>query len=188
MNYDRLVVGYHGCDDETAERLLGGGEFKPSQNDFDWLGRGVYFWEYGLDRALQFAHDQKRRGTVKTPAVVGALLQLGTCFDLMDTRFTGRLLAAHDAWSASVARLGAAIPKNAGPTDDLLLRRLDCAVLNFYLDAVAAEGERFDSVRCGFVEGGAAFPGSKIMTRSHVQIAVRSPGCVVGVFRPRMDS
>lgn len=190
MNYDRLVVGYHGCDDETAERLLGGGEFKPSQNDFDWLGRGVYFWEYGLDRALQFAHDQKRRGKVKTPAVVGALLQLGTCFDLMDTRFTSALASAHGPWLASMKAVGAALPENQGATADRLLRRLDCAVINWYLDVVSSgpQGVRYDSVRCGFVEGDAAFPDSRIMSKSHVQIAVRSPGCVIGVFRPRMDS
>lgn len=186
MNYDRLVVGYHGCDVEVAERLFAGDSFKPSQNDFDWLGTGIYFWKYGLDRALQFANDQQRRGKVKKPTVVGALLQLGTCFDLMDTRFTDALTSVHPLWLESVRHLGAAIPQNSGATDDLLLRRLDCAVINFYLDTVKTEGVVYDSVRCGFVEGGPAFPGSRIAMKSHVQIAIRSPGCVVGTFRPRM--
>lgn len=65
MKYDRTVIAYHGCDVETAERLLHGEPFKESQNDYDWLGEGIYFWEYGADRALQFAHDQQRRGKVK---------------------------------------------------------------------------------------------------------------------------
>lgn len=47
MKYDRTVIAYHGCDVETAERLLSGEPFKPSQNDYDWLGEGIYFWEYG---------------------------------------------------------------------------------------------------------------------------------------------
>ena len=58
----------------VAERLLKGHRFTPSQNDYDWLGQGIYFWEYGFDRALQFALDQKRRGKVKKPAVVGAAM------------------------------------------------------------------------------------------------------------------
>jgi len=41
---------------------------KKSQNDYDWLGSGIYFWEYGADRALRFAHDQKARGKLETPA------------------------------------------------------------------------------------------------------------------------
>lgn len=189
MNYDRLVVGYHGCDVEVAERVLAGESFKPSQNDFDWLGTGIYFWEYGLDRALQFAHDQRARGKVKTPAVVGALLQLGKCFDLMDTRFTSALSSAHGPWLASVQASGAAVPQNEGKTGDLLLRRLDCAVINWYLALVADgdDGVAYDSVRCGFVEGPPAFDGSRITTQSHVQIAVRSVSCIVGVFRPRIS-
>lgn len=48
MKYDRTVLAYHGCDVQVAERLLRGEQFKKSQNDHDWLGEGVYFWEYGL--------------------------------------------------------------------------------------------------------------------------------------------
>ena len=45
--YDRTIIAYHGCDRAVAERLLEGHRFTPSQNDYDWLGRGIYFWEYG---------------------------------------------------------------------------------------------------------------------------------------------
>jgi hypothetical protein len=59
-------------------------------------------------------------------------------------------------------------------------------VLNWYLGASAAAPTAlgFDSVRGAFLEGGAAFPGSKIASKSHVQIAIRNPRCIVGVFRP----
>lgn len=63
MRYDRTVLAYHGCDAETAEHLLAGDPFKPSVNDFDWLGQGIYFWEHGPDRALRFAEDQQRRAS-----------------------------------------------------------------------------------------------------------------------------
>ncbi len=46
MRYDRTVLAYHGCDAAVAERLLRGEPFRKSENDYDWLGAGVYFWEY----------------------------------------------------------------------------------------------------------------------------------------------
>jgi hypothetical protein len=49
------------------------------------------------------------------------------------------------------------------------------------------ESLSFDTIRCGFVEGPEAFEGSGIRYQSHIQIAVRNPACVVGVFRPRMN-
>jgi hypothetical protein len=96
MHYDRTVIGYHGCDAAIAEQLLGGAAtFQESANDYDWLGRGIYFWEFGADRAWQWAKDATRRGRVGRPAVVGAILQLGECFDLLDTQFTRALNEAY---------------------------------------------------------------------------------------------
>jgi len=191
MKYDRTVIAYHGCDAETATRLLGGEPFKKSQNDYDWLGEGIYFWEYGADRAMKFALDQQRRGKVTTPAIVGALIQLGRCFDLMDTRFTDELALAFETVKAIYAQAGQPLPSNAGKTPDMRLRRRDCAVLNSYLTSLEEAPEDraiYDTVRCGFVEGPPAFEGSGIRHQSHVQIAVRNPACVVGVFRPTMTS
>jgi hypothetical protein len=189
MKYDRTIIAYHGCDAEIAERLLRGEPFKKSQNDYDWLGEGIYFWEYGADRALRFAHDQKGRGKLETPAIVGALIQLGQCFDLMDTRFTDELPLAFEMFKKVHLQSGRPLPENRGKTPDRLLRNRDCAVLNFYLRWLwEMHARSYDTVRCGFVEGPPAFEGSGIRHQSHVQIAVRNPACVVGVFRPTMPS
>ncbi len=186
MKYDRTIIAYHGCDAELAERILAGEPLKKSENDYDWLGSGIYFWEYGADRAMRFAEDQRRRGKLKTPAIVGALVQLGRCFDLMDTKFTSELPAAHEMLKTIHDSQGTSLPVNGGSTPDKKARRLDCAVLNFYLDFLErTKGIRYDSVRCGFVEGDAAFEGSGIREQSHVQLAVRSPDCILGVFRPQ---
>ena len=171
----------------VAERLLKGHRFTPSQNDYDWLGQGIYFWEYGFDRAMQFARDQKKRGKVKKPAVVGALLQLGRCFDLMDTWFTRKLARGYEPWAAAMKAQKTKLPTNDGVTRDKLLRRLDCAVINWYLAGAAEAGLQYESVRCGFVEGTPVYEGTQIHQQSHVQIAVRNPRCVIGVFRPMME-
>lgn len=188
VRYERAVIAYHGCDREVAEAILAGGEFKPSDNDYDWLGSGIYFWEYGYDRAARFADEQKERGKVTTPTVIGALIQLGNCFDLMDTRFTDELPDAFDMLKQIHDATGRPLPSNSGKTPDKKLRRLDCAVLNLYLKAQerdAADPRRFDTIRCGFLEGEPAFEGSGIYRQSHIQLAVRNPACVLGVSRPR---
>src|SRR5438876_9349241 len=51
----RTVVGYHGCSRETAERVIAGQPFVPSTRRYDWLGVGIYFWEYGPFRAREWA-------------------------------------------------------------------------------------------------------------------------------------
>jgi len=189
MQYDRTIIAYHGCDAETAERLLRGEPFRPSQNNYDWLGEGIYFWEYGADRALRFAHEQKERGKLRTPAVIGALLQLGRCFDLMDTRFTAELPRAFELLEKMHQQSGTPLPKNLGKTPDKLLRYRDCAVLNLYLSWLPENSsDTYDTVRCGFVEGPPAYSGSGIRQQSHIQIAVRNPACILGVFRPTLAS
>ncbi|MBX3225748.1 MAG: hypothetical protein KIT84_30775 [Labilithrix sp.] len=188
MKYDRTVIAYHGCDASIAERILAGAQFKKSQNNYDWLGEGIYFWEYGADRALRFAEEQVARGKIEKAALVGALIQLGNCFDLMDTKFTDELPVAYAMLEKLHAAAGTKLPANRGNTPDKKLRRLDCAVLNLYLRHLEEnEDIVYDTVRCGFVEGAPAFKGSGIMHQSHVQLAVRTPACVVGVFRPTMN-
>jgi len=186
MRYDRTILAYHGCDAKVANQLLAGEPFKPSANDFNWLGEGVYFWEYGHDRALRFAEFQKEQGKVSKPAVVGAILQLGRCFDLLDTRFTAELAQAYEHSKQLYEATGTALPKNEGKTPDLKLRKLDCAVLNLYLQHLDdhSSGEPLQTIRAAFEEGDAAFPGSMIRRETHIQIAVRDPRCVLGVFRP----
>lgn len=187
MQYDRTVIAYHGCDALVAERLLAGEAFSPSENDYDWLGHGIYFWEWGVDRAWRFAQVQKTRGKVQTPAVVGAVIQLGQCFDLMDTRFTHDLAAFFEDWKAALAAAGRPHPQNKGGPPDWKGRYLDCAVINAYLESMATTvGKSYDTVRCGFVEGEPVFEGAGFRMESHVQLAVRNEDAIVGVFRPNL--
>jgi hypothetical protein len=39
-----FVLGFHGCDKTVGEKVLANRDnLKASENDFDWLGTGVYF-------------------------------------------------------------------------------------------------------------------------------------------------
>lgn len=179
LHYDRRVIAYHGTDKATARRVFDGASFLASENDYDWLGHGIYFWEDGPDRAWSWA--RKRHG--HKAAVVGALIQLGACYDLMDTRYTRDLAAGAKAFHERNRKAGLPLPENQG-----LRRPLDCAVINWWLGTLAHEvGLAFQTVRRGFEEGAPVYPGMGITLESHVQIAVRDPACILGVFRPRTN-
>lgn len=138
FRYERLVVGYHGCDRTVRDRVLfSGKELLESDNDYDWLGRGIYFWEYGRERAEEWAVSRKALGKLNEPSVIGALMYLGNCFDLLDVRFTRYLGEAYKVLVKSVEDSGKNLPKNSQsrPDDpDFLLRRGDCTMMNWSVD------------------------------------------------------
>jgi len=77
-----IVVGFHGCDRSVADKVIKQGEaLAKSENDYDWLGNGIYFWEGSYQRALEWAKASKN---ISQPAVVGAFIKLGNCLDLLD--------------------------------------------------------------------------------------------------------
>jgi hypothetical protein len=187
--YQRQVIAYHGCERNTLEKVLLHGDcLLASDRPWDWLGRGIYFWEHGPDRAGQWAAQKLAKGDIQEAAVLGAVIHLGNCFDLLDTRYTSLLAQAWPQLLESLEVTGQSLPENKyGLHDDQdrLIRNLDCFVLNWTLERLEnATGTRFDSVRGIFEEGQPAFPGSKIHTKSHIQIAIRNPACIVGFFSP----
>jgi hypothetical protein len=193
LDYQRTIIGYHGCDQDLALRIRSEGvHLTPSKNDFDWLGTGVYFWEHAPRRALQFAHEQKARAKLDTPAVLGAYINLGRCFDLTDTEHTQQLQPAYQGMTQLLAAVHAEVPENkraSGRDNDLLLRYRDCAVINWYmseLDKESPNAYHYQTIRGVFQEGPEAFDGSMIREKSHIQIAVRDLSCIVGFFLPTM--
>lgn len=174
--FPRIVLGYHGCKSAFAAALIAGevpiDQWELSRNPYDWLGEGIYFWEHAPARALAWGND----------GVVGAVLQLGNCLDLTDTAYMP--LLEHTYHDLREIYLGEAktLPQNKGKRRDL-----DCLVINTLVaKANALDGaDPLQSVRCPFIEGEPAFPGSAILRKSHIQIAVRDHACIAGVFRPR---
>ena len=197
LDYQRFIVAFHGCDEDVVERvLLGKGELDYSENAYDWLGRGIYFWEYGPRRAYEWAKWRSEGkggsgGKVKTPAVIGAYINLGRCFDLLDTANTTLLGSVFNQFKNDCEDKGVRPPRNEAAFDgdiDHTKRILDCAVVNFAVEAIEAmEKTQFQTVRCIFSEGKPAFDGSLIMAKSHIQIAVRDRSAIVGYFRPNID-
>lgn len=191
LNYQRTVFAFHGCDRRIRDAvLLGKMKLLASLNTYDWLGTGIYFWEHGPRRALEWATQQsKRKGTkIKEPAVLGAVIQLSNCFDLLDVRFTEFLSDSAEELSRGLAAQGKLLPVNqsVGKNDfDWLRRDRDCFVINNALPTIEQRiGIAFDSVRGVFQEGAAAFDGAGIKLKSHIQVAVRDPRAIIGYFNP----
>ncbi len=174
----------------VAKVLSGEDALAPSEKEHDWLGPGIYFWEHGPQRAYDWAVVEKQRDPkkIQTPAVLGAYINLGLCFDLLDTANTRLLQAMYPQFERFILESGGPLPENKpapGKSDpDKVLRFLDCAVIKYTLDKLALKGIVYQTVRGIFMEGGQAFPGAGIMLKSHVQISVRDRRCIVGFFRP----
>jgi hypothetical protein len=198
--YDVLpsfVLGFHGCDRAVAEKVFGGRTtLKASQNDYDWLGNGVYFWENNPQRAMDYAALLKQypRGSEKRvtrPAVVGAVIDLGLCLNLLDAQFIKMMKSSYENLQALHRQAGTNLPSNRplGGSKELLLRRLDCAVIETLHSIRRDRGlTPFDSARGVFVEGEPIYPGAGVHEFNHIQICVRNPSCIKGYFRVLQDA
>ena len=177
-----FVLGYHGCDIEVAEALLKGKAFKQSQNDYDWLGPGVYFWEANPQRGLDFAIEAstRKKSSIKNPTVVGSIIDLGLCLDMTTRGAIEMVKVAYDSLKDTFEAAGKDLPKNGS---DLLLRRLDCAVVRRLHSILEEEDTSLDTVRGVFIEGSPIYPNSGFNEKTHTQIAVRRLSCIKGVFR-----
>ena len=179
--FARTVLGYHGCDPAFAEKILNGeipiGEWQPSTNDYDWLGHGIYFWEYAPERALTWSN----RPGARKGGVIGAIIQLGNCLDLTDVNDTRVLGSSFKSLSFDYEQQKIGLPVNQDGRN-----LLDCLVINEFSMAVAKDGNPLQTIRCPFIEGDEIYPGSMIREQSHVQLVVKNHGNILGVFRPNL--
>lgn len=190
-----FVLGYHGCDAAIARKaVLEGVSILQSDRDYDWLGPGAYFWESDPVRALEWARWKAGIGAYREPSVIGAVIDLRNCLDLVSREDLEIFRSAYSSFSKLQEAAGLPMPENRSPgkseNEDRVLRYLDCAVfrhLHETMERLVASDpsiEPFDTVRGMFVEGDRIFPGSGIYRKSHVQIAVRNSACVKGLFFP----
>ena len=192
-----LIIGFHGCDKKVRDGIVSGSlSFNSSYNDYDWLGSGMYFWENNQQRAIQFATDLKgkiRAGKelITSPAVLGAIIDFGFCLDLLDAEYIKMVKDSYDILERSIKDRGLKLPENRSLNDstDLLIRRLDCAVIEtLHEERKINNLRRFDTVRGVFVEGQTLYPNAGFNEKNHIQICVRNPNCIKGFFLPREEN
>ena len=184
-----LTLGFHGCDASVGEAILNSdsSHLLPSENDYDWLGSGIYFWENNPVRAYEFALERSRggrnsRGIIGTPFVVGAVIALRRNLNLASSDALIQVREAYDFLFQSALKSGEPLPTNGA---NLRARNLDCFVFNSLHRWRESVGlPEYDSVRGLFWEGGELYPGAGMREADHVQICVRNSACILGYFRP----
>lgn len=179
-----LVIGFHGCSQETYTNVLyNNQQLKKSDNKYDWLGNGIYFWENSYQRAYEWA-DKKYK---KNAAVLGAVLDLGLCLNLTDYNSTDILRQGYEMLKMKCTVLGIDLPENkqGKSKTDLLLRDLDCAVIQQIHEYNKETGKTpYDSVRGVFTEGENIYPNAGFVEKTHIQLCIVNPNCIKGYFRP----
>ncbi len=181
-----LILGFQSCDKKVGLNVLNGkDQLKPSQNNWDWLGHGIYFWEHNPQRALQYAKDvasgkQKAKGKIDTPFVIGCIINLGKCLNLTEPSSYALVKESYKSLKSAYELAGKELPENKGSA-----RILDCTVfMNLHYLLEGKKELSYNTVRGAFPEGSPIYDGCAINDMTHIQICVRNPDSILGYFLP----
>ena len=174
---------------ESALRVVSGEiSILRSENEFDWLGNGIYYWEYAPKQAWAWA-DRKRKNEHwprdEEVAVVASMIRLGFCFDLLDPDNTHEIKACYREYLIFCERLGQEPRKNYQHR-----KYLDCAVFQLAYAAFKRDGIQVDSSRSVYVPTGPrrrAWKSSSVSEDAHIQLCIRNDDCILGSWlaKPR---
>jgi len=167
------VIGYHGTSGAKADGIIRVG-FKTSENAYDWLGTGVYFFEEDLGRAQRWARDS----APDDPSVVAAAISLGNVLDLFDQEATAALRDLAAATEERFRQQNTPLPKNRGGRRDF-----DCMLINLFCEVLERSGTPVPGVRGLFEEGDPIHANSSIRDLTHIQLVVRDPRAILGVWK-----
>lgn len=182
-----IAFGFHGCDAKVAHKVIcEGADIADSTNDYDWLGWGKYFWEANPLRALEWAVNNGKAD----PDVIGACIDLSSCFNLLDSYYLHLAKLAYTYLEYDYAARGVSLPENKdikGNTDRIL-RRLDCVVINYacrLYNRTKNRNAKITTVRGMFLEGDPLYPNAGIQEKNHIQVCVRDTKAILCYFYPR---
>lgn len=195
-DYHRTVVGYHGTGLTAALRIVNRVEsFVWSERDYDWLGRGVYFWEYGPKQALDWARRRQKKyakKNVKTLqdvrrateplAVVACMIRLGFCLDLTEPGNIEYLGEIFESYKEKME-----LTDDPLPTNDRHIRRLDRAVFEYAYKVIedSEPNSKVDTARGVYVPKDGTkriWDGSWISRDTHIQLCVRNSASLLGAW------
>lgn len=189
-----LIIGFHGCerslrDDVITERK----KLRPSTGRYEWLGHGIYFWQNNYERALDFVTHPPDGRKITHPAVLGAVISLDYCFDLLDTKHIRRLRKTYEMMEGIEEPKEGSLPRNRNKRGednlmDRVIRELDCRVIEHLHEKMRQNGVKpYDSVRGVFIEGTPIYEDAGFYDKTHIQICIRNPNCIKGYFIPREE-
>ena len=120
------------------------------------------------------------KGKITVPAVIGAIIDLGNCLNLIDTHHQEVIREAYRGICSLCEKEKTPIPVNKEKC-----RKLDRAVINAAVELNRSRGyPEFDSVRSPYFEGDFLYPNANFKEKTHIQICVRNMDCIKGYFVP----
>jgi hypothetical protein len=195
-DYHRTVVGYHGTGLNSALRIVNRVEdFRWSERDYDWLGNGIYFWEYAPKQALAWAKLRQRqyqrkvektaedeRRATEPLAVVACMIRLGFCLDMTEPeniRYLGEIFASY--------KENMDLTGDPLPTNNWQYRKLDRAVFEYAYEVIKASGPNstVDTARGVYVPKDGSkriWEGSWVSRDTHIQLCVRNTANLLGCW------
>ncbi len=183
-----FVLGFHGAEKSTVDKVVKQQKrthLDHSTKSYDWLGHGVYFWENDPARGLEWAASGKKNGKIKTPDVVGAIIDLGRCLDLTTQTGLLEVKLAFNVYKDLMHEAELPMATNH-KGEDRVLRDLDCAVIETLHLMRQDEGlPPYDSIRAAFPEDAPLYTGAGFRAKNHIQLCVlNETNCIKGYFRP----
>lgn len=191
QNEARLVLGFHGCEKKVRDKVLlnPNDNLTPSNNTYDWLGNGIYFWLNDPQRALEWAEEQYERDKYQSePSVIGAIIDLGDCLNLAERNSAILLKEGYEHLKNNMKEQNLELQTNKLTKNGKFsfIRELDCAVFKEVHEILEQQsGKSFDTVMGYFEEGDLIYPGAFFHEKSHIQICVRNTDCIKGYFLPK---
>lgn len=133
--------------------------------------------EYAIESAKG---RQKNKTRIKVPFVIGALVELGNCLNILEPRSVGVLKDAYSSLERITLSGEKQMPVNRGAH-----RQLDCDVITHLHKMNEQKGlKNYETVRSAFVEGNPIYPGSNFTDRLHIELCVHNPELIKGYFLP----
>lgn len=189
-DYHRTVIGYHGTRKSTALKLVQGLEkFQPSRNDDDWLGHGIYFWEYAPKQARLWAEQRRiNQNWDDDVAVVASMIRLGNCWDFLEPLHLEELYELYMDFEEKMKAANMSIKSNRNSQ-----KFLDCSVFEYAYKELAKGDNSYvvDTCRAVFIPSGTSNTGkrstrlwnrSSLYWNAHIQLCVRNSKCILGTW------
>ncbi len=154
--------------------------------------RALWWAERSRDEAIRANKQHGIPVKIETPAVVGAIIYLGECFNLSFDSNQRLIADVHAQIEARYRRNKWKLPAN-----DFFYRNLDCLVINETCRVLArANGQRVDTVRgvaVGCIDSdpskgpSPAYAGSLLLAETYKVVCVRTRKVIVDYFAVEFD-
>lgn len=180
-----FLRGYHATDQKRAKGIEANG-FLPSNNWYDWLGTGTYFYQDAIGFTRRWATHERAEGPIANPAIFAADIEYDGFLDLVEYGSMARLQEFYKQLETTATEaFGKAKAGERARSAKWRPRPhpLDCHVINEAVNALRMGGENVRAVRGVFYDGDPLHPTSDLYDRQHIQIAVLDPTLIKKVWR-----